>query len=86
MKFSLPWLKNHLDTEASAEEIAEQLTSLGLEVDSVEQGADLSAFSVAEIVGLRRHPNAERLNLCEVDTGNGKLEVVCGAHPMFTLA
>ncbi|MGI9501331.1 MAG: YtpR family tRNA-binding protein, partial [Geminicoccaceae bacterium] len=80
MKFSLPWLKEHLETEASVEQIAEKLTSLGLEVDSVESnGADLATFIVAEIVGLRRHPNAERLNLCEVDTGKGKLEVVCGA-------
>ncbi|MGI9510552.1 MAG: phenylalanine--tRNA ligase subunit beta [Geminicoccaceae bacterium] len=80
MKFSLPWLKEHLETDASVEQITDKLTSLGLEVDSVESlGADLSAFSVAEIVGLRRHPNAERLNLCEVDTGKVKLEVVCGA-------
>ncbi|MDH3664417.1 MAG: phenylalanine--tRNA ligase subunit beta, partial [Alphaproteobacteria bacterium] len=79
MKFSVPWLKEHLETEATVEEIAEKLTALGLEVDSVEAGADLSAFTVAEIVGLRRHPDAERLNLCEVDTGKGKVEVVCGA-------
>ena len=79
MKFSLPWLKDHLETDATVDEIAEKLTALGLEVDSVEQGADLSTFTVAEIVGLRRHPNAERLNLCEVDTGKEKLEVVCGA-------
>ncbi len=80
MKFSLPWLKEHLETEADVEEIAEKLTSLGLEVDKIEnRGADLAAFTVAEIVGLRRHPDAERLNLCEVDTGREKLEVVCGA-------
>jgi len=80
MKFSLPWLKDHLETEATAEEISEKLTSLGLEVDSVEyRGGDLAAFTVAEIVGLRRHPDAERLNLCEIDTGKDKLEVVCGA-------
>ena len=80
MKFSLPWLKDHLETEASVDEITEKLTALGLEVDSVENiGADLAAFTVAEIVGLRRHPDAERLNLCEVDTGKGKVEVVCGA-------
>ena len=80
MKFSLPWLKEHLETEAEVERIADRLTSLGLEVDSIEaKGADLAAFTVAEIVGLRRHPDAERLNLCEIDTGKGKLEVVCGA-------
>ncbi|MEM8951016.1 MAG: phenylalanine--tRNA ligase subunit beta [Pseudomonadota bacterium] len=80
MKFSLPWLKEHLETDADVEQIADKLTALGLEVDDVEaRGSDLTAFTVAEIVGLRRHPDAERLNLCEVDTGKGKLEVVCGA-------
>ena len=80
MKFSLPWLKEHLETEASTLAIADKLTSLGLEVDSIENAAgDLAAFTVGEIVGLRRHPDAERLNLCEVETGRGKLEVVCGA-------
>jgi len=80
MKFSLPWLQDHLETDASVHQIADKLTSLGLEVDSIEHvGADLAAFTVAEIIGLRRHPDAERLNLCEVDTGKEKLEVVCGA-------
>ncbi len=79
MKFSLPWLKDHLETDATVDMVADKLTALGLEVDSVEQGVDFSTFTIAEIVGLRRHPNAERLNLCEVDTGKEKLEVVCGA-------
>jgi len=80
MKFTVPWLKEHLETDASVEEIVEKLTSLGLEVDSVQgRGADLSAFLVAELVGVRQHPDAGRLNLCTVDTGKDKLEVVCGA-------
>ena len=80
MKFTVPWLKEHLETEASVEEIVDQLTSLGLEVDSVEgRGADLSAFVVAEVIGVRQHPDAERLNLCTVNTGKDELEVVCGA-------
>ena len=80
MKFTLPWLKEHLDTEASADQIVEKLTALGLEVDSVEgRGADLSDFVVAELTHVRRHPDAERLNLCTVETGKDTLEVVCGA-------
>ena len=80
MKFTFPWLKEHLDTDASVGEIVEQLTSLGLEVDSVQgRGADLAAFVVAELTNVRQHPDAERLNLCEVDTGKERFEVVCGA-------
>jgi phenylalanyl-tRNA synthetase beta chain len=80
MKFTLPWLKEHLATDRSLEVITEKLTAQGLEVDSVQaRGADLSPFRVAEIVGLRRHPNAERLNLCEVFDGEQTQEVVCGA-------
>ena len=72
MKFTVPWLKEHLETDASIEQIVEKLTSLGLEVDSVQgRGADLSAFIVAELVGVRQHPDAERLNLCTVNTGKG---------------
>jgi phenylalanyl-tRNA synthetase beta chain len=86
MKFTLPWLKEHLETDASLDEIVATLTSLGLEVEAVEKrGADLSPFVTAEVVSVRRHPNAERLSLCEVDIGRGEpLEVVCGApnvHP-----
>ncbi len=80
MKFTLPWLKEHLETEASLEEIVDRLTMLGLEVEDVEErGADLSPFTVAEVKEVRRHPNAERLSLCVVDTGREVVEVVCGA-------
>jgi phenylalanyl-tRNA synthetase beta chain len=80
MKFTLPWLKEHLATEASLNEIVAQLTMLGLEVEGVEtRGADLAPFTVALVTAVRRHPNAERLNRCEVDTGRGTVEVVCGA-------
>jgi phenylalanyl-tRNA synthetase beta chain len=85
MKLTLPWLKEHLATEASLDEIVLRLTMLGLEVEDVEtRGADLSLFKVAQVLTVRRHPNAERLSLCEVDTGAGRVEVVCGApnvHP-----
>lgn len=80
MKLTLPWLKEHLATEARLDEIVARLTMLGLEVEDVEtRGADLAPFTVAEVVAVRRHPHAERLSLCEVDTGSGRVEVVCGA-------
>jgi phenylalanyl-tRNA synthetase beta chain len=80
MKLTLPWLKEHLATEASLDEIVARLTMLGLEVEGVEsRGVDLAPFTVAEVTAVRRHPNAERLNLCEVDTGAARVEVVCGA-------
>ncbi|HEX6145101.1 MAG TPA: phenylalanine--tRNA ligase subunit beta [Geminicoccaceae bacterium] len=81
MKFTLPWLKEHLETEARVEEIGSRLTALGLEVDSiVARGADLSPFVVAEVTAVRPHPDAERLSVCTVERGDGApLEVVCGA-------
>ena len=80
MKFTLPWLKEHLATEASLAEIVDKLTMLGLEVETVEaRGADLSPFRVAVVTDVRRHPNAERLTVCRVDTGDHMVEVVCGA-------
>jgi phenylalanyl-tRNA synthetase beta chain len=85
MKFTLPWLKEHLATEASLGEIVDQLTMLGLEVEAVEaRGADLSPFWVAQVIDVRRHPSAERLSVCRVDAGEHVVEVVCGApnvHP-----
>ena len=80
MRFTLPWLEEHLETEASLDEITSKLTMLGHEVEEVtSRGTDLSAFLVAEVRTVRRHPNAERLSLCQVDTGKATLEVVCGA-------
>jgi phenylalanyl-tRNA synthetase beta chain len=80
MKFTLPWLREHLETEAGLEELVERLTMLGFEVEGVEtRGADLSPFKVALVTEVRRHPDAERLSLCRVDTGGELAEVVCGA-------
>ena len=80
MKFTLPWLKEHLDTDASLDAICERLTMLGLEVEGVtDPGADLAAFSVAYVREARQHPNADRLRLCTVETKHGVFEVVCGA-------
>ena len=80
MKFTLPWLKEHLATAASLADIVDKLTMLGLEVEEVTvRGADLTPFRVAKVVDVRRHPNAERLSVCRVDTGDHTVEVVCGA-------
>lgn len=80
MKFTLPWLKEHLATEAPVGEIVDRLTMLGLEVEAVTtRGADLSPFRVARVIEARRHPDAERLSVCRVDTGEHVVEVVCGA-------
>jgi phenylalanyl-tRNA synthetase beta chain len=80
MKFTLSWLKDHLETTASLAEIVEAMTMAGLEVESVEDpAAKLGAFTVARIVESRRHPNADRLSVCLVDTIDGRREIVCGA-------
>ena len=82
MKFTLSWLKDHLKTKATVEEIATKLSAIGLEVESVEDPADkLGAFRVARIVEAKRHPNADKLQVVMVEVEKGKplLEVVCGA-------
>ena len=80
MKFTLSWLKEHLDTKASVEEIAETLTRIGLEVEDVfDPATALAPFRVAEVVKCEKHPNADKLSICEVDTGSERLQVVCGA-------
>jgi phenylalanyl-tRNA synthetase beta chain len=80
MKFTLSWLKEHLDTKASVREIAETLTRIGLEVEEVfDPATALAPFRVAEVVKCEKHPNADKLSVCEVDTGTERLQVVCGA-------
>jgi phenylalanyl-tRNA synthetase beta chain len=81
MKFTLSWLKEHIDTEASLDLIVETLTKIGLEVESVENPAEtLGVFRIAEILSAAPHPNADRLQVCQVDVGEGApLQVVCGA-------
>jgi phenylalanyl-tRNA synthetase beta chain len=82
MKFTLSWLKDHLDTKASIEEIVEKLSAIGLEVESVEDpAAKLGAFVVARIVEAKKHPNADKLQVVQVEVEKGKplYEVVCGA-------
>jgi phenylalanyl-tRNA synthetase beta chain len=80
MKFTLPWLKDHLETTKTAAEIADAMTMAGLEVEHVsDPAAKLAAFTVAKIVSAERHPNADRLQVCQVDTVDGRKEIVCGA-------
>ena len=80
MKFTLSWLKDHLQTDASMSAIAEAMTAAGLEVEHVQDpSAKLKPFSVARIVEVVQHPNADRLRVCQVDTVDGRKEIVCGA-------
>ncbi|MDX2234121.1 MAG: phenylalanine--tRNA ligase subunit beta [Hyphomonadaceae bacterium] len=80
MKFTVAWLKDHLETTASVDEIVAAMTMAGLEVEEViDPGAKLAAFSVARIVEAVQHPNADRLRVCQVDTKDGRKEIVCGA-------
>lgn len=80
MKFTLSWLKQHLDTGATVDQVAEAMTMAGLEVEHVEDpAAKLAAFSVAKVVEAVQHPNADRLRVCQVDTVDGRKEIVCGA-------
>ena len=80
MKFTLSWLKTHLETEAGVAEISEALTAVGLEVEEVaDKATHLAGFTVAYVVEARLHPNADKLQVCEVDTGETRVQVVCGA-------
>jgi phenylalanyl-tRNA synthetase beta chain len=80
VKFSLSWLKDHLDTTATVQEIADAMTMAGLEVEEVhDPAAALAPFTVAKIVSAERHPNADRLQVCQVQTVDGMKEIVCGA-------
>ncbi len=81
MKFSFSWLKRHFETSQSIETIQTRLTSLGLEVDSIHSPGDaLKDFKVAHIVSIARHPDADKLQVCQVDVGEDALiQVVCGA-------
>jgi phenylalanyl-tRNA synthetase beta chain len=81
MKFSLSWLKQHLETDASAEQIAEKLTAIGLEVEEVSNPAEaLAPFRVARVLTAEKHPQADKLQVLTVDAGTGEaIQVVCGA-------
>jgi len=80
MKFTLSWLKEHLETDATVQQVVDAMTMAGLEVEHVvDPQAKLAAFSVAKIVEAAQHPNADRLRVCQVDTKDGRKEIVCGA-------
>ena len=81
MKFSLTWLKDHLETEASLQEILDTLNAIGLEVEGVEDPAELlKGFQVAHVLSAEKHPDADKLQVLKVDTGEGDpVQVVCGA-------
>ena len=80
MKFTLSWLKDHLETTATVDEIVDALTDLGLEVEGVENHLDrLSAFTLAKVTSARQHPDADRLRVCMVQTDEGEKQIVCGA-------
>lgn len=82
MKFTLSWLKDHLETSASLSEIVETLTRVGLEVEYVhDPAAQLKDFIIAHVIDAIPHPNADRLRVCLVETGTGTpIQVVCGAR------
>ena len=80
MKFTLSWLKEHLETEASLEAIVETMVAVGLEVEEVDDPADrLSAFTIGEVISAEKHPDADKLRVCRVATKDGEKQIVCGA-------
>src|SRR2546423_9145290 len=80
MRFSLSWLKDHLDTDASAEALADKLTNIGLEVEELSNPAEaLAPFRVARVLTAEKHPQADKLQVLTVDAGEGPVQVVCGA-------
>jgi len=81
MKFTIDWLKDHLETDASASEIVDTLTMTGTEVEAVkDQAQQLKSFTIAKVISAQKHPNADRLKVCILDTGSGDpVQVVCGA-------
>ncbi|HUB63375.1 MAG TPA: phenylalanine--tRNA ligase subunit beta [Methylocella sp.] len=81
MKFTLSWLKDHLETDATLHEIVDALTKIGLEVEKIEdRAAALKGFVIARVIEAKPHPNADRLRVCQVDAGGAApVQVVCGA-------
>jgi len=80
MKFTLSWLKDHLETDATLDEITERLTMIGLEVEHVDDKAALKPFVIAKVLTAVQHPDADRLRVLTVDIGSGSpIQVVCGA-------
>ncbi len=80
MKFTLDWLKDHLDTSEDLKTITETLTNIGLEIENIEDKSnEFKDFSVAKVIKAEKHPNADKLKVCQLETKNGEFQVVCGA-------
>ena len=80
MKFTLSWLKEHLETEATIDQVVEAMTLAGLEVEEVHNPADdLAPFSVAKVKTAEKHPDADKLKVCTVETRDGEMQIICGA-------
>ena len=80
MKFTLSWLKDHLETQASVAEIADALTDLGLEVEEISNPAErLGDFTIGKVIKAEQHPDADRLRVCQVMTDEGESQIICGA-------
>ena len=80
MKFTLNWLKEYLDTDATLDQISEKLTDIGLEVEGIDDPTEAFApFKAVHVISAEQHPDADRLRVCMVDTGNETVQVVCGA-------
>jgi phenylalanyl-tRNA synthetase beta chain len=80
MKFTLSWLKDHLETQASLDEITYALTDLGLEVEGIENpAAKLAAFTIGKVTKAEKHPDADKLRVCQVETADGVTQIICGA-------
>ena len=80
MKFTLSWLKDHLNTTADLSVIADTLTNIGLEVEHIENKTeDYKSFTVAKVLTAKKHPDADRLKICNVESIQGNFQVVCGA-------
>lgn len=80
MKFTLSWLKEHLDTDLALDDLAEAMTMAGLEIEEIDNPAEkLSEFTVAHVKAAEPHPDADRLRVCTVETKDGEKQIVCGA-------
>ena len=80
MKFTLAWLKDHLETTASLDDILYALTDLGLEVEGVSNPADrLKDFTIGKVLSAEKHPDADKLRVCQVATDEGESQIICGA-------
>src|SRR6266853_266972 len=81
MKVTLNWLKQYVDFDWSADELAHRLTMLGIEVEGVQKlGGDFEGVVVAQVITRDKHPNADKLSLCRFNDGKGERQIVCGAH------